>query len=335
MADGGDGSIDIIGGKLDLSSINMRTVDPLGREITDQYYYSHDVAFIELAGASGLALLAEEERNPIQTSTFGTGLLIKDALNRGFTKIYLFIGGSATCDAGIGIASALGFDFVQSDDTVLHPTGGNLINIHAIKKKHNNFNFNSIEIVVLCDVTNGMHGPDGASFVYSPQKGASPQDVTLLDDGLKKYAKILESTTQKNLAEVPGMGAAGAVAASLVGLMNARIENGFEALSEMLHLEEAIKNADFVITGEGKIDKTSFRGKVVGNVIAMCDKHNTPYGLVGGILEKLPDIKSNFILHESIIEIAGELQTSMSSPKIYLRKIGKNIANYLLTQPMH
>lgn len=324
LADGGDGSIEILKTLYPLDRFAIDTVDPLGRNIIAHYYTSNDSAFIELASASGIVLLQKEERNPLMTSTFGTGLMIQDAIDRGYKKIYLFIGGSATNDAGIGIAHALGFRFLNDKSEVLKPIGLNLNRIKSIED-NSNCDFGGVDIKVLCDVINPMHGPNGAAMVYALQKGASSKEILFLDEGLESYAKLLKVEYDNDLAEIPGMGAAGAVSASLVALLNANIEDGFQMLSKVTELEKAIVNSDLVITGEGKIDKTSFQGKVVGNVLRLCKKHNVPCGIVGGIIEKLEDNKDEFIFKKSIISLAKDQHDAMKFAKKYLVELGRSL----------
>lgn len=324
LADGGDGSIEILKMFYDLDLSAVETVDPLGRSIVAHYYTSKDSAFIELASASGIVLLQEEEKDPLKTSTLGTGLMIKDAIGRGFKNINLFIGGSATNDAGIGIAYALGFSFLDYNGVVLKPIGMNLDRIHSIQNNSNK-DFEDVEITVLCDVINPMYGPDGAAMVYASQKGASDEDILLLDSGLKSFAGLIKIERSIDLADHPGMGAAGAVSASLVALLNAKIENGFQMLSKLTEFENAITNSDLVITGEGKIDSTSFQGKVVGNVFRLCKKYKIPCGIVGGIIENLEDDGHDFIFEKSIIAIAKDQKDAMQLSKDYLVEIGKGL----------
>lgn len=322
MADGGDGSIQILHNRLNLQSKKINTVDPLGRKIQAEYSYSDDTAFIELASASGLVLLNKWERNPLITSTRGTGYMIKDALENGFKKIFLFIGGSATNDAGIGLAQALGFNFLDKNGHQLDPVGMHLMDIEKIENV-SPFDFTNIEITVLCDVTNPMYGPEGAAYTYAKQKGASSETIQKLDDGLRHFNSILSSTIDKDISSLPGMGAAGAVGASLLGLLNARLIGGFQLMSELTRLEDAIKSADIVITGEGKIDLTSYQGKVVGNVLSLCQKYHTPCGVVGGVIE---NTNPAFFFTQSIISKAIDIEDSMQSPKRYLKKIGLEIS---------
>lgn len=324
MADGGDGSIDIIKNYIALKSITVQTTDPLGRNIESEYYCSHDTAFIELASASGLVLLSQEERNPMNTSTRGTGLMIKDALERGLSKIYLFIGGSATNDGGIGIAQALGFDFLDRNGRTLDPIGMNLHEIHSIRD-NKYFDFNTVEIRVLCDVENLMHGPNGAAYIYAAQKGANKIEIQQLDVGLKNYDEVLQSQFQKVTSNIPGVGAAGAVGASLVGLLHAKLKDGFQMLADLTQLEEEIKKAELVITGEGKIDQTSFQGKVVGNVLSFCQKHTTHCGVVAGMIESAIENKPYFKFEKSVISKAIDFNDAIESTEKYLVVIGKEI----------
>jgi len=323
LADGGEGSLQILKSILNLISIKVKTVDPLGRNIEAEYFHLDDTVFIELANASGLRLLDEHERSPLITSTRGTGLMMKDALIRGFKKIYLFVGGSASNDAGIGIAQALGFDFLSENGDQLDPIGSNLIEIKEVKD-NGRFDFEDVQIKVFCDVTNPMHGFNGASYVYAQQKGGNESDIKLLDNGLKNYDNVLKGQFQKHVCNIQGIGAAGAVGASLVGLMRAKLENGFKMLAELTQLEDAIRAADYVVTGEGKIDHTSFQGKVVGNVLELCKKNNTPCIGVSGIIDS-EDKSSALLFTKSIISIADNLQDAMESAEKYLFEIGAEI----------
>lgn len=328
MADGGDGSIDILKTQLKLKSNKVNTVDPFGRSIEAVYYYSDDMACIELASASGLALLDKMDRNPMLTSTVGTGLMIKDAIENGFNKINLFIGGSATNDGGIGIAQALGYDFYSDKNEKIDPIGGNLEKIKSIRDTKQ-FDFESIEINVLCDVENPMHGPNGAAHIYASQKGAKKHDIIKLDNGLKNYDQLLKAELNKDISNIPGMGAAGGVGASLVGLMNAKLQNGFQMLAGLTKLEDAIHASQIVITGEGKIDKTSFQGKVVGEVLLLCKRHAVPYGIVSGMFEEINKKNLNSIFQKSIISLAQNFEDARHSPEKYLIAMGRELASSL------
>ena len=325
LADGGDGSIEVLKNFLPLESISVDTVDPLGRKMKTSYSAFRDTAFIELASASGLVLLSESDRNPTYTSTLGTGVMMKNALERGFKNIYLYIGGSATNDAGIGIAQALGFVFLDKDKNELKPIGENLIKITSIVNKAE-INFDEVKITVMCDVTNTMYGEDGAAYVYAAQKNANPEEIEILDLGLRNFAQCIKSQYDIDVAKMPGMGAAGAVGASLVGLMKAKLQNGFQMISDLTDLEQTMLDVDFVITGEGKIDATSFQGKVVGNVLALCEKHNLKCGIIGGMVDPLGEHSERFEFAKSVITYAEDFEDAMRSPKKYLKKIGEEIS---------
>lgn len=328
MADGGDGSIEVLRSALSMSPVTVKTVDPIGRIISADYYESDDVAFIELASASGIALLEEEQRDPMKTWMMGTGLMIADALDRGITQICLFIGGSATNDAGMGIAQALGFQFLDHYGKAVEPIGENLIHVRSVHFD-GLYDFENINIQILCDVTNPMYGPSGAAYVYGPQKGGTSRSIEHLDHGLRNFAQVIKEYSGQDLAETPGMGAAGAVGASLVGLMNARLQNGFDLISELTQLEQAIQQADLVITGEGKVDQTSFDGKVVGNVLALCKKYNKPCGIVGGAIETDSIDGLDIAFQKSIIDLANDLDDAMTNPSKYLKQIGEELRGEL------
>ena len=324
MADGGDGSIAILKELIDLKRKILSTVDPLGRPIEGEYYHSDDSAYIELATASGLVLLKDEERNPMHTSTRGTGILIKDAIASGFKNIYLFIGGSATNDGGIGIAHELGFQFLVDTGGQIAPIGGNLIHIDRLNKE-SAIDLEEVHISIFCDVTNPMFGPNGAARVYAKQKGASPEEIQTLDKGLVNLAKLLEAHSGKKLSEMSGLGAAGAVSACLVALMRAELKDGFQMMSKMTSLEETIRNSDIVITGEGKIDSTSFQGKVVGNVVQLCEKYKKKCGIVAGVIDDID--ASGLVYQKSIMDLTNDTQKAMSQPNQFLKAMGKEIAN--------
>lgn len=325
MADGGDGSLDILSRHLDLDTQRITANDPLGKPIPVKYFTSADAAFIELATASGLVLLKNEERNPLLTSTFGTGQLMADAISKGFKKIYLFLGGSATNDAGMGIAVALGCSFYDENRQLLEPTGGNLPLVKNITVNPQ-FDFKNIKITLLCDVTNPLFGEYGAAQVYARQKGANQAQVVLLDAGLQHFSQILYRQTGLDIATVPGSGAAGGIAACLVTLFGAKIENGFSAISTLTKLEKNIQDADWVISGEGKLDHQSLQGKVVDGVAALCRKHGKPLTLFVGknelIRQEVQHLGVNAVF--SISEIANNPEDAMQNGAMYLEKVVSN-----------
>ena len=277
LADGGEGTCDLLTEWSGGTRVEMSVPGPLLTPVAARYGLSKDgdTAFIEMAVASGLALLKPEERNPLLTSTVGTGALIVDALSRGVGKIVLGLGGSATVDAGIGMASALGYRFLDSDGEALRPVGENLIHIRSIDASAASPLLRNVAVVALCDVTNPLSGPDGAAYVYGPQKGGSKAALDLLDAGLRNFKRMVNKYLGV-AADFPGAGAAGGLGAGAKVFLNASIEKGVNYIVRSAELEEKIRGADLVITGEGKIDSQTFSGKVVSEVTRLAIASGKP-----------------------------------------------------------
>ena len=280
LADGGDGSIDILAEAMDMEKISLKVPNPLGNPVDAYYYLSEKKAFIELAVASGLVLCTPENQNPINTSTLGTGLLILDALNKGAKEIFLFVGGSATHDGGMGIAQALGFRFLDAHGHELQPIGRHLAKVNQIDTGYQNLN--PFSITVLHDVKNPLLGIHGAAATFAEQKGATPDDVATLEAGMTHFVQLVENLSGQKLKEQPGMGAAGGVGVCLVGLLNAQMKNGVDVLMKLTGFPESLEAFDWVITGEGQLDEQSLKGKVVGTVATLAQKAGVPcVALVG------------------------------------------------------
>lgn len=326
LADGGDGSIDILKSCLDIKEIKVNTFDPLGKGIQASYFVSKDTAFIELASASGYALLSPEERNPLYTSTFGTGILFRDALQKGYKKIYVFLGGSATNDAAIGIAAACGYRFLDKIGQELKPIGENLIKIISIDNSKLIPQLENVEIDVLCDVSNPLYGLNGAAYVYGPQKGATPAMVVALDNGLKNFAKVVNSNFNIDLQTIIGGGAAGGCAAGMVGLFNARLQKGTDTIFALTDFENEVKSADVIITGEGRLDQQTLQGKVIHGVSLLAKKHKKPLFVIVGqntlTKQESTSLHANGIY--SIMEAAGgDTKPAFANAKEYLKEIAK------------
>ncbi|QIA08421.1 glycerate kinase [Draconibacterium halophilum] len=269
LADGGDGTVDAlqfyIGGEL----ISLEVNDPLMQPIHANYLYAEKekLAFIEMAEASGIRLLKNEELNPLETSTFGTGELILDAIKRGAKHILLGIGGSSTNDAGMGMARALGFRFFDNENKELKGQGKDLNQLSTINTNLANSELKNIKFEVACDVDNPLFGPNGAAHIYAPQKGASTRMVEELDAGLRNFNDKVEKQFGKNLQNIAGAGAAGGLGAGCVLFLNAHLKSGTELIKSIADFHEQVKNADWIITGEGKLDAQTFSGKVIKGVL--------------------------------------------------------------------
>lgn len=277
LGDGGEGTLQVLMKRLGGEMIRCTVRGPLGKPVEASYGIPFPgTAVIEMAQASGLTLLSIEERNPLKTSTYGTGELIRDALLRGCKKIYLAIGGSATNDGGIGLAGALGIRFTDENGGDVPLNGGGLSSVRAVDASSLLPEAKSAEFSILCDVDNPLLGERGASAIYGPQKGADPEMVRLLDAGLKNYADVLEASSGKTLREKPGAGAAGGISLPLLSFADARLLSGTEAVLELLGFPEMLQDADLVITGEGRLDRQSLMGKVLSGVGKACKKAGVP-----------------------------------------------------------
>ena len=328
ISDGGEGLLETLmqgaGGKF----VEVVVKDPLMRSIKASYGILEDkkTAVIEMALASGLELLKENEKNPMLTSTYGTGQLIKDALDNGCTKIIIGIGGSATNDGGAGMARALGAKFLNKKGEELKEGGGSLNELNNIDLSNFDDRLSRCEVVVACDVSNPLTGPNGASMVYGGQKGGSHEDLLKLDKNLAHLAAIIKSELQIDIAETPGAGAAGGIGAALMAFMKGRLVNGIELVLETLKMEEYIKSADLVITGEGKIDGQTLHGKTIAGIAKMAKKYRVPVvvitGKIGEDIEPIYDmgvcgvysiVNEPMDLHQAITEAPKLIQNSVKN----------------------
>ena len=333
MADGGEGSLEILNHYLDLKPVELIVNDPLFRPIKSTYYVSNNTAYIEMSSASGLALLNPSDRNPMLTSSIGTGELIQDAIDKGFKNINLFIGGSATNDGAIGIAHALGYRFYDTLGNPLSPVGKNLIKIDTIDSRKMTSNLKDFNIEVFCDVNNLMYGTEGASFIYAAQKGASPSQVKLLDEGLKNLVAKLIENDYKNISDIPSSGAAGGVGGGSIAFLDAKLVSGIDKIIEVVQLEKLISNCDLIITGEGKLDSQTNKGKVISGICRLAKKYQKPVIAVCGYEEKNISNQLGIKKVFAINDRANSLKDSINHAREYLTEIGSEIFTYLNKKP--
>lgn len=317
LSDGGEGALETLNSFVEGEFKSVSSLDPLQRSITSRYFLFEQkkTAWIELASASGLSLISKKERNPLITNTYGTGLLIKDALNSGCSKIIIGIGGSATNDGGTGIIAALGGKFLTKKGNQIFPCGKNLNKIDYLHESELIQKIKSIEFIIASDVSNPLTGDYGCSKIYAPQKGATMKNVAKLEKGMIHFAKFLSDHTGIEWDSVEGSGAAGGTGAGISALLGGKIKSGFEVLSEIIDLETKIQNADLVITGEGKYDEQSAFGKLVFRVSKMASQKNIPVVVLAGIAEEVdnPHVTAVFSIADRpmkdkvAIERTGEL----------------------------
>lgn len=289
IADGGEGTVEALvtatGGRI----IPETVLGPLGIPVKSFWGLLGDgeTAVIEMAAASGLTLISPSERNPRQTTTYGTGQLIKAALDQGLRKFIIGIGGSATNDGGVGMAQALGIRFLDKAGMELPFGGASLAALTTIDISHADLRLAESTIQVACDVDNPLCGKSGASTVYGPQKGATPDIVAELDAALRRYAEIASGATgRKDIAGCPGAGAAGGLGAGLLFFTNAQLRPGVEIVLEAIHFTEAVRKADLVITGEGSTDFQTAFGKAPVGVAKVAREAGVPVLCLSGSLGK-------------------------------------------------
>lgn len=281
VADGGEGSVDCFLSALDGEKIYERVSSPYFEDMESFYGLMGDIAVIEMASCAGLPLV-EDRKNPGLTTTYGVGQLILAAAKRGCKKIIVGLGGSSTNDGGCGAAAAVGVKFYDKEGKEFIPVGKTLVNIDRINLTGRAKELDNIEIVTMCDIDNPMYGPDGAAYIFGPQKGADEKMVEDLDQGLRNLADLIKKETGKDLKDVPGSGAAGAMGAGMIAFFDSSLQMGIETVLDTVNFDHIIEDADMIFTGEGKIDSQSLRGKVVIGVAKRAKVKNIPVIVIAG-----------------------------------------------------
>lgn len=295
VADGGEGSVDCFLSATNGEKVWCETVNPFFEKMQGYYGLLNGgkIAVIEMAVCAGLPLV-EDRKDPMKATTYGVGLLIKDAVERGVKEIILGLGGSATNDFGCGAVSALGVDFYDEKGNAFIPTGQTLQNVSKIEKDKDLLS--GINITLMCDVKNFLYGKNGAAYIYAPQKGANSEQVKILDEGLKHICAIASRDLAKDVSNLVGAGAAGGMAGGMSAFFDAQIKMGIEVVLDTVGFDKLLKDADVVFTGEGKIDSQSLQGKVVSGVAKRAKERKVPViAVVGGIDGDISSIYDNGI----------------------------------------
>lgn len=284
VADGGEGTIDAITSCVPADIYELEVCGPMGEKAMAKYAVidNGETAVIEMAQASGLPMVPVGERNPLLATTYGTGQLMKDALNKGCKKMIIGIGGSATNDGGAGVLMALGASFKNAEGKELALGGGALADLAEIDLTEFDSRIFDAEITVACDVTNPLTGENGASYVYGPQKGATPEMVKELDAALAHFAKVSEEKLGEDYSNYPGTGAAGGLGFALIAYCKAKFAAGIDIVLNVSGFEKELQDADLVITGEGRIDGQSVQGKVLFGIGTRAKEQNVPVIAIGG-----------------------------------------------------
>ena len=292
VADGGEGTVDAVVDTLQGEKITISVSNPIGKPVDATYGIAGDTAIIEMAAASGLPLLAAEERNPWVTSTYGTGEMILDAIARGCSKFLVGIGGSATNDAGTGMLQALGFRFFDNNGILIdNCCGGILGEIASIDDTQVPEAIKNAQFTVACDVDTPFCGPIGAAYVFAPQKGASPEMVQQLDEGMASFAKVIEAKYGIDIVPMAGAGAAGGMGGGFRAFLNATLKKGIDMVLDAIGFDSIISGADLVVTGEGKVDFQTAKGKTAAGVLARAKAQGIPVVAIGGCVEMCDSLR--------------------------------------------
>lgn len=336
LADGGDGTIEVINFYLKGNLISVEVNDPVFRPIKANFLFSEysKTAYVELAESSGLKLLKGAEQNCMYTSTYGCGELILEAINRGAKHILVGIGGSATNDCGIGMANALGYRFLDKKGKELKPIGKNLIEIAKIDSVNADPRLKQVKIEVACDVANPLYGSEGAAKVYAKQKGASEEEIEYLNEGLKHVSIIIDNHFNIKTQNIEGAGAAGGMGAGTVAFLNAKLISGIDLIKKIADFNDVIKNADWIITGEGQLDAQTMSGKTISGVIDAAQEQQVSVAVFCGAYTT----DSNSIKHmgikyiDAVMNYANSFEDAILNTKGYLREMSVNFGKWINTE---
>ena len=334
VADGGEGTVEAMIAATQGQAVTSIVTGPLGEAVEAQWGISGDghTAFIEMAAASGLALVPPELRNPLITTSYGTGELILQALESGVKNIIIGIGGSATNDGGAGMVQALGAKLCDANGADIGFGGGSLMSLNKIDISRLDARLQACSIRVACDVTNPLTGESGASFIFGPQKGATEAMIRELDHNLDHFAEVIKKSLRVDVKEVPGSGAAGGMGAALMAFLSADLRSGIEIVTQALNLEEHIHDCTLVVTGEGRLDSQSIHGKVPVGVASVAKKYHKPVIGIAGSLTRDVGIVHQYGIDSvfSVLNRIGSLEEAFrdAADNIYLTS--RNVAATIL-----
>lgn len=323
LADGGEVTVKSLVQATSGNSFVADVKGPLGEDVSAVYGILGDgeTAVLEIASASGIELYKNSTPDPYRASTYGTGQLIKEIIRKKCKTLIIGLGGSATNDGGVGIASALGVKFFNSSNEELPPGGMALLELDRIDISNLDPALENLEIIAACDVTNALCGPDGASAIYGPQKGATPEMVQILDQALNNYSKVIKKNLNIDVSSISGAGAAGGAATGLITFCNASIKSGIDVICDLVDFEKEIQDADLIITGEGKIDQQTCKGKAIHGLALRARKQKIPLVAIGGNI----DIRSIQALHEIGITSVFNVNPSLGTLEEVLVNAPENI----------
>ena len=332
IADGGEGTLSVLVDATQGEYFYTTVVGPMNQPVQACFGLMGDkkTAVIELAEASGLGLVAEKDRNPLLATSYGTGQLILAALDLSVERILIAIGGSACNDGGVGLLSALGVRFYDQHHQILPYGGGSLTELMTIDVSKMDPRLKNVIIEVACDVDNPLIGQNGASAIFGPQKGATPEMVKLLDANLTHFSNIVESTLGKNIAHVAGAGAAGGVGGALLAFLNTELRSGIDMVLEHIHIDDYFNNVDLVITGEGRIDGQTLRGKAPIGIAKRAKQQHIPCiavaGAVTGDIQALKEV--GIVACFSVLTQPCSLNEALQDASKNVFRLGQSLAGF-------
>ncbi|SDD89930.1 glycerate kinase [Paenibacillus sp. UNCCL117] len=332
VADGGEGTVEALvaasGGRL----VQLDVTGPIGQTVTAAYGVLDDgrTAVIETAAACGLTLVPEAERNPLRTTTFGVGEMIRTAVRQGVREFIIGLGGSATNDAGVGMLQALGYRFLDACGTEIGRGGAALLDICSVDSSGALPELQDCRFRVACDVDNPLYGPEGAAHIFASQKGAGPADIQLLDQGLRQWADAVRIWSGADIADVPGAGAAGGLGAAFVGCLGGTLESGIGLMLEMIGLPARLEGAQLVITGEGRLDGQTVRGKVPFGVARLAAKLGVPVVALAGAVDPAAEALNEHGITAYFPIVGGPLPLDQAMNPEYTRERLRTTAGQLL-----
>ena len=333
LADGGEGTVEVLVSGMNGVIQNVMVTGPLGIPVNCEYgiIESSHTAVIEMSGAAGITLVPDEKRNPLYTTTYGVGEVIKDAIAKGCRRFIVGIGGSATNDGGAGMAQALGAKLLTAEGQQIASGGGALETLARIDLSELDSRLADCRIDVACDVTNPLTGPQGASAVFGPQKGATAQMIDRLDSGLRHYARIIARDLDIDVLSLEGGGAAGGMGAALYAFCGAQLRPGIEIVTDALQLAERVADADLVITGEGRIDSQTIHGKVPVGVARVAKRFNVPViGIAGSLTADVGVVHQHGLdAVFSVLYTICTLDEALANAAANLRMTARNVAAVL------
>jgi len=334
LGDGGAGTLEALVAA-GFQRVTVPAHGPTGQPVQAAIALKGATGFVEMAEASGLKRLPGGRRAPLEATTYGTGELVRAALDRGVRELALGIGGSATTDGGAGMAAALGARFLDEHGAELPPGGAALLRLARVDVAGLDPRLRDVEVTVAADVDNPLVGPEGAAHVFAPQKGAGPDEVLVLDSALRRYARVLAADLGIDLADTPGAGAAGGLGAGAIAFLGACIRSGIELVLELVGFDRAVADADLVVTGEGKLDAQSLRGKAPVGVARAATAHGVPVVALAGVVEVADrELRAaGFEEAHALTELEPDTERCMAEAAPLLERLAERVGRTWATLP--